>query len=305
MLPLAIGIAVGRLGCFFAGLPDYTYGSPAALPWAVDLGDGIGRHPVQLYESLAMAGFAAVYVHARLANADWARRHAFHALIIFYAGQRFLWEFLKPYPAVLGPLNVFHLLMLGLIAYGLLWWGRGRTTEHAAPPEPQQRKAAHYLFHGQTTSLCETCLELVPAKVIIEDDKVFYLKRCRDHGVQKTLISDDLDYWRQQKLWIKPGDRPLTTQTRTEAGCPFDCGLCPDHEQHSCLAIVEINEACNLACPVCFANATDVHGSHRSVEAVERMLDALVASEGEPDLVQLSGGEPTIHPRLLRRFSTR
>ena len=166
----------------------------------------------------------------------------------------------------------------------------------SAPPEHFQRKAAHYLFHGQTTSLCETCLELVPAKVIIEDDKVFYLKRCRDHGVQKTLISDDLEYWRQQKLWIKPGDRPLTTQTRTEAGCPFDCGLCPDHEQHSCLAIVEINAACNLACPVCFANATDIHGSHRPLAEIERMLDALVASEGEPDLVQISGGEPTIHP---------
>jgi 7,8-dihydro-6-hydroxymethylpterin dimethyltransferase len=167
---------------------------------------------------------------------------------------------------------------------------------NSAPPEHPQRKAAHYLFHGQTTSLCETCLELVPAKVIIEDDKVFYLKRCRQHGVQKTLISDDLDYWRQQKLWIKPGDRPLTTQTRTEAGCPFDCGLCPDHEQHSCLAIIEINEACNLACPVCFANATDIHGKHRPLAEIERMLDALVESEGEPDLVQLSGGEPTIHP---------
>jgi uncharacterized radical SAM superfamily Fe-S cluster-containing enzyme len=166
----------------------------------------------------------------------------------------------------------------------------------SAPPEHFQRKAAHYLFHGQTTSLCEKCLEPVPAKVIIEDDKVFYLKRCRDHGVQKTLISDDLEYWRQQKLWIKPGDRPLTTQTRTEAGCPFDCGLCPDHEQHSCLAIVEINAACNLACPVCFANATDIHGSHRPLAVIERMLDALVASEGEPDLVQISGGEPTIHP---------
>ena len=165
-----------------------------------------------------------------------------------------------------------------------------------APPEHPQRKAAHYLFHGQTTSLCETCLELVPTKVIVEDDKVFYLKRCRDHGVQKTLISDDLDYWRQQKLWIKPGDRPLTTQTRTEAGCPFDCGLCPDHEQHSCLAIIEINEACNLACPVCFANATDIHGSHRPLTEIEHMLDTLVESEGEPDLVQLSGGEPTIHP---------
>ena len=164
------------------------------------------------------------------------------------------------------------------------------------PPKQPQRKSAQYLFHGQTTSLCETCLELVPAKVIIEDAKVFYLKRCREHGVQKTLISDDLDYWRQQKLWIKPGDRPLMTQTRTEAGCPFDCGLCPDHEQHTCLAIVEINHACNLACPVCFANATDIHGSHRRLSEIERMLDSLVASEGEPDLVQLSGGEPTIHP---------
>ena len=120
---------------------------------------------------------------------------------------------------------------------------------------PTERKAAPYIFHGQTTSLCETCLETVPAKIIIEDETVYYLKRCLAHGVQKTLISDDLEYWRAQKLWLKPGDRPLHTQTRTEAGCPFDCGLCPDHEQHSCLAIVEINSACNLACPVCFADA--------------------------------------------------
>lgn len=176
-------------------------------------------------------------------------------------------------------------------------FGGGEVRETSeAPPEPFERKAAHYLFHGQTQSLCETCLDLVPAKIIIEDDKVYYLKRCRSHGVQKTLISDDLEYWRQQKLWIKPGDRPLQVQTRTEAGCPFDCGLCPDHEQHSCLAIIEINEACNLACPVCFANATDIHGSHRPLAEIERMLDVLVESEGEPDLVQLSGGEPTIHP---------
>jgi len=165
--------------------------------------------------------------------------------------------------------------------------------------EPPERKAAPYVFHGQTTSLCETCLEPVPAKVIIEDECVWYLKRCLRHGVQKTLISDDVDYWRQQKLWLKPGDRPLAAQTRTEAGCPFDCGLCPDHEQHSCLAIVEINRACNLACPVCFADAEDVHGSHVPLARIEAMLDALVASEGEPDLVQLSGGEPTIHPEFF------
>ena len=124
VLPLCAGIVVGRLGCFFAGLPDFTYGNPSGLPWAVDLGDGVGRHPVQLYESLAMAGFLIVYVRARLVGARWAREHAFHAMIIFYAGQRFVWEFLKPYPAVLGPLNLFHFLMLGLVAYGIFWWRR-------------------------------------------------------------------------------------------------------------------------------------------------------------------------------------
>jgi phosphatidylglycerol:prolipoprotein diacylglycerol transferase len=129
VLPICVGVVVGRLGCFFAGLPDYTYGIPTSVPWAVNLGDGIGRHPVQLYESLSMAAFLAVYVHARLRNARWARDHAFHAMIIFYAGQRFLWEWLKPYPAVLGPLNIFHILMVGLVAYGLFWWRRSSGRE--------------------------------------------------------------------------------------------------------------------------------------------------------------------------------
>ncbi len=161
------------------------------------------------------------------------------------------------------------------------------------------RKIAPYLFLGQTTSLCETCLALVPAKIIAEDSSVFYLKRCREHGVQKTLISDDLSYWKAQKDWLKPGDRPLSVQTRTEHGCPYDCGLCPDHEQHSCLAIIEVNEACNLTCPVCFA-ASSVHkDAHRPLAEIEAMLDALVASEGEPDLVQFSGGEPTLHPQFF------
>jgi len=160
------------------------------------------------------------------------------------------------------------------------------------------RKAAPYLFLGQTTSLCETCLELVPAKVIGEDDAVYYLKRCREHGVQKTLIADDIGYWKSQRDWLKPGDRPLSVATRTDHGCPYDCGLCPDHEQHSCLAILEINEACNLSCPVCFADSSVKREAHRPLAEVEAMLDVIVAAEGEPDLVQLSGGEPTIHPQF-------
>jgi uncharacterized radical SAM superfamily Fe-S cluster-containing enzyme len=161
------------------------------------------------------------------------------------------------------------------------------------------RKSAPYLFLGQTTSLCETCLQLVPAKITGEGSNVFYLKRCPEHGVQKTLISDDVAYWKSQRDWLKPGDRPLAPQTHTEHGCPFDCGLCPDHEQHSCLAIVEVNEACNLSCPVCFADSSVKREGHRALEEIERMLDILVASEGEPDLVQISGGEPTLHPQFF------
>jgi hypothetical protein len=165
--------------------------------------------------------------------------------------------------------------------------------------EPAARKVAPYLFLGQTTSLCETCLALAPAKILAEEGRVYLQKRCAEHGVQKTLIADDLAYWKSQRDWVKPGDRPLALQSRTEHGCPYDCGLCPDHEQHSCLAIVEINDACNLTCPVCFAGSAMGRGGHRPLTEIEVMLDAVVASEGEPDLVQLSGGEPTIHPQFF------
>ena len=161
------------------------------------------------------------------------------------------------------------------------------------------RKSAPYLFYGHTTSLCEVCLKLVPAKILIEGEDVFYQKRCPEHGVQKTLISTDATYWKSCKDYLKPGDRPLAPQTHTARGCPYDCGLCPDHEQHSCLAIIEVNEACNLSCPVCFADSSVKRTGHRDLATIERMMDTLVASEGEPDLLQISGGEPTIHPQFF------
>ena len=135
--------------------------------------------------------------------------------------------------------------------------------------------------------------------MIGEQGCVYYLKRCAEHGVQKTLISDDVAYWKSTRDWLKPGDRPLAPLTRTEHGCPFDCGLCPDHEQHSCLAIIEVNEACNLSCPVCFADSSIKRQGHRTLAEIEALMDVLVASEGEPDLLQISGGEPTIHPQFF------
>jgi prolipoprotein diacylglyceryltransferase len=124
--PIALGIAIGRLGCLFAGLPDRTFGNPTALPWGVDLGDGISRHPVQLYESLAMLAFLAVYLLALKRRAAWTRDQAFYLFVLWYAAQRFVWEFLKPYPRLVGPLDVFQLLALAMILYALAFDARVR-----------------------------------------------------------------------------------------------------------------------------------------------------------------------------------
>jgi prolipoprotein diacylglyceryltransferase len=118
--PLALGIAVGRIGCFLAGLPDYTYGTPTNLPWAVDFGDGIPRHPVQLYESFAMLAFLAVYLREIARANPFVLRQGFYLFVGWYGAQRFVWEFLKPYPHVIGPFNLFHLLCVVLVAYAIL-----------------------------------------------------------------------------------------------------------------------------------------------------------------------------------------
>jgi prolipoprotein diacylglyceryltransferase len=117
--PLALGIAMGRLGCFFAGLPDYTYGTPTPLPWGVDFGDGVHRHPVQLYESAAMMLFLAFWLQALATREATVIRNGFYLFVAWYALQRFAWEFLKPYPAIIGPFNLFHLICAALFAYSI------------------------------------------------------------------------------------------------------------------------------------------------------------------------------------------
>ncbi|MGJ5177946.1 prolipoprotein diacylglyceryl transferase family protein [Bradyrhizobium oligotrophicum] len=119
-LPLAVGVAVGRIGCYAAGLADFTYGTPTALLWGHDFGDGILRHPVQLYESLAMASFAAVYVAAVLRRSEAVIANGFYLALLVYGLQRFAWEFLKPYGPVIGPFTLFHLLSLAIAAYAAI-----------------------------------------------------------------------------------------------------------------------------------------------------------------------------------------
>jgi prolipoprotein diacylglyceryltransferase len=119
-LPFCIAIAIGRIGCFTAGLDDYTYGIATAAPWGVDFGDAIARHPVQLYEAVSMSIAALVLLAAFWRRSHLATANAFYATMFVYAAQRFAWEFFKPYATLLGPLNLFHLLCMALLVYSVL-----------------------------------------------------------------------------------------------------------------------------------------------------------------------------------------
>lgn len=161
-------------------------------------------------------------------------------------------------------------------------------------------EARPYLFYDSAVSVCAVCLRRCEAKILIQDGKVFMDKYCYVHGHSRVLVSDDSDYYRQcREVYIKPPERPLRFNTPTRYGCPYDCGLCPDHMQHSCLALIEITDHCNLKCPICYADS----GPHRQgfipLASVESMLDTLVANEGAPDVVQISGGEPSLHPEIF------
>lgn len=157
-----------------------------------------------------------------------------------------------------------------------------------------------FTYYDHTTSLCETCLRRVEANVVFQNDRVWMRKWCPEHGHSQVLIADDVNYWRKgREVFIKPPEMPLRFNTPMRWGCPYDCGLCSDHMQHSCLTILEITDDCNLRCPVCYANSESNPASHLSLETIESLLDAIVANEGQPDVVQISGGEPTAHPQLF------
>jgi len=161
-------------------------------------------------------------------------------------------------------------------------------------------KTRNYLYYDTAVSICTTCYRRIDAKIVFEDGKVFMLKRCPEHGFERVLMADDVDYYmRCREVFIKPPEMPQRYNTPVKYGCPYDCGLCPDHEQHSCVTLIEICDACNLSCPICYAESGPHRTSYRSLGQIEAMLDAVVANEQEPDIVQISGGEPTLHPEFF------
>jgi uncharacterized radical SAM superfamily Fe-S cluster-containing enzyme len=155
-----------------------------------------------------------------------------------------------------------------------------------------------YIFRGTTRSLCPECRQVVDAKIIVRNQRVYFRKHCPEHGAIEDFICSDVAFFDRHDF-DQPARVPRAHGTRSERGCPHDCGLCPEHEQHTCIALVEITSNCNLRCPMCFAESGP-GGKHIDFNTFRRMVDRYVQLEGVADVLQISGGEPTLHPDLLR-----
>ena len=161
-------------------------------------------------------------------------------------------------------------------------------------------KRRPYQYYDSTISICSTCLRRVDAKVVFQDGCVWMLKRCPEHGAERVLMADDIGYYKlARESFIKTPEQVIAPNTPVRHGCPYDCGICPDHEQHGCSLLIEVTDNCNLRCPTCYAGSGPERQTHRSLEQIERMLDRAVANEGEPSIIQISGGEPTMHPEFF------
>lgn len=144
-----------------------------------------------------------------------------------------------------------------------------------------------------TQSVCGVCRRPLPAQIFVESGAVRMRKHCPEHGPQERLISSDAEAYVRLPRFHRRAWKPR--QFATEArGCPDSCGICPEHEQHVCLPIIEITDHCNWECPICLVR--NPGRRHLTRAEVATMLDRLLASEGRIDILNLSGGEPTLNP---------
>lgn len=152
-------------------------------------------------------------------------------------------------------------------------------------------------YYARTVSVCSVCRRKIDAKIVEQDGKAWLDKYCPEHGRSLVLVSSSFTRYVGSGAVMIHGRIPGEFATQVKNGCPEDCGYCPQHEQHACSGLVEITDQCDMNCPICYA---DPGGRGPiSFEDYRRRLDTLQRVEGAIDVLQLSGGEPALHPELI------
>ena len=155
-----------------------------------------------------------------------------------------------------------------------------------------------YIFHAFTKTICSKCDKLIDGKIVYDDKCVLILKNCTACGEHFEILEENRGYHLQKYRYDKPGTKS-SVQTSYNKGCPYDCGLCEDHDQHTCIGLIEITGRCNLNCAMCYANSGGC--GDLKFDTIEKMMDFYLSSEnGSADIMQISGGEPTLHKDVIK-----
>jgi len=149
-----------------------------------------------------------------------------------------------------------------------------------------------------TKALCNVCGRLTDAKVVFRDSGVYLVKWCPEHQHTEALVCSDVAWYRDSFAYVKPGTIPKGRAVDTYHGCPDSCGLCPEHQQHTCVPILEITDRCDMDCPICLVGKRE--DRDMTLEQVREIVDRLIAFEGRVNMLTLSGGEPTVHRDFLK-----
>jgi len=160
-------------------------------------------------------------------------------------------------------------------------------------------KERHYTYFSTVRGMCRSCRKIVPARIFFKDEKVWQQSLCPACENSPALIAGDKDWYLENVLHTIPDNSPLKGSRPVKNGCPHDCGPCTWHAASCQLPVISVTNACNLKCPICFAYNRPDRIYHMSAEEMERTLDWIVESSGPVDLINITGGEPTLHPRIL------
>lgn len=152
-----------------------------------------------------------------------------------------------------------------------------------------------------TTSLCPVCKNGLPARVVARDAAVWLCKTCPDHGYTEVCICTSVEWYQQTRAFRPRGARkPGEVRRAVDLGCPFDCGPCEQHQQPLAMPVVTITSACNLDCPICYVHNRNDGAWHMPIEDFRAVLRHVKAGRGgDLDVLNLTGGEPMLHPRFL------
>jgi uncharacterized radical SAM superfamily Fe-S cluster-containing enzyme len=151
-----------------------------------------------------------------------------------------------------------------------------------------------------TSSICPECHQVVGAKLIEKDGQVLMVKSCPEHGTYQDVYWSDIEQWNRARGYSVIGGGLENPRTEISKGCPYDCGICPNHKSQTILSIIDVTNNCNLKCPICFANATAAGYSYQpTLDQIHSMIDNLASNRPvSAKALQLSGGEPTLRDDL-------